>query len=318
MQSDITTKHFKKEEGVTLMELTTIDTINYNAMAKAMGMAVESASSNKKQASTLARLRISHSAIMGEAEVNGKVKNVEVVEGGTYKLEIPDGPTYYAQSAVIRPFLQRFMYKKFVMGTNGNPNRYVKTVMADNLNIDLKDNDGGFNCGKPAGWIEDYKSLPDATKELIKSIKRVRVVLGVVDLINATDASGNPVEIANTPFIWEVENRDAFKTIGAIFTKLSKMKRLPVQHKVTLNTEEQKLPNGNSFYLPITSLDVTTTTEITQADQDMFLDFMTWVENYNTYIINAYADKAISKQDAELDDVGNLDDIVDIEIEEVA
>jgi hypothetical protein len=297
------------------MELTTIDTNNYSAMAKAMGMAVESANT-KKQSSTLARLRISHSAIMGEAEVNGKMKNVEVVEGGTYKLEIPDGPTYYAQSAIIRPFLQRFMYKKFVMGTNGNPNRYVKTVMADSLNIDLKDNDGGFNCGKPAGWIEDYKSLPDATKELIKSIKRVRVILGTVDLVNATDATGNPVEISSTPFIWEVENRDAFKTMGSIFTKLAKMKRLPLQHSVTLNTEEQKLPNGNSFYLPITSLDLTNTIDISQADQDMFLDYMTWVENYNTYIIDAYASKAISKQDEELDNLDNLDGIVDIEIEE--
>jgi len=297
------------------MELTTIDTNNYSAMAKAMGMAVESANT-KKQSSTLARLRISHSAIMGEAEVNGKMKNVEVVEGGTYKLEIPDGPTYYAQSAIIRPFLQRFMYKKFVMGTNGNPNRYVKTVMADSLNIDLKDNDGGFNCGKPAGWIEDYKSLPDATKELIKSIKRVRVILGTVDLVNATDATGNPVEISSTPFIWEVENRDAFKTMGSIFTKLAKMKRLPLQHSVTLNTEEQKLPNGNSFYLPITSLDLTNTIDISQADQDMFLDYMTWVENYNTYIIDAYTNKAISKQDEELDNLDNLDGIVDIEIEE--
>ena len=71
--------------------------------------------------------------------------------------------------------------------------------MADNLNIDLKDNDGGFNCGKPSGWIEDYKSLPDATKELIRSIKRVRVVLGTVELINPVDASGNSVELEATP-----------------------------------------------------------------------------------------------------------------------
>jgi len=297
------------------MELTTINTDNYSAMAKAMGMAVEGAST-KKQASTLARLRISHSPIMGEEEINGKIKNVEVVEGGTYKLEIPDGPTYYAESAIIRPFLQRFMYKKFIKGSGTTPNRYVKTVMADNLNIDLKDNDGGFNCGKPAGWIKDYNSLPDATKELIKSIKRVRVVLGTVDLVNATDSSGKATTVASTPFIWEIENRDAFKTVGTVFTKLAKMKRLPVQHNVTLNTEEQKLPNGNSFYLPVTSLDVTNTLEISQADQDMFLDFMTWVENYNEYIISAYSEKAASKADAELDDIGGLDDILDIELDE--
>ena len=297
------------------MELTTINTDNYSAMAKAMGMAVEGVST-KKQASTLARLRISHSPIMGEEEINGKIKNVEVVEGGTYKLEIPDGPTYYAESAIIRPFLQRFMYKKFIKGSGTTPNRYVKTVMADNLNIDLKDNDGGFNCGKPAGWIKDYNSLPDATKELIKSIKRVRVVLGTVDLVNATDSSGKATTVASTPFIWEIENRDAFKTVGTVFTKLAKMKRLPVQHNVTLNTEEQKLPNGNSFYLPVTSLDVTNTLEISQADQDMFLDFMTWVENYNEYIISAYSEKAASRADAELDDIGGLDDILDIELDE--
>ena len=52
-----------------------------------------------------------------------------------------------------------------------------KTVMADTINMDLKDNDGGFNCGKPAGYIEDFQCLPKNTKELIRQIKRVRVVL---------------------------------------------------------------------------------------------------------------------------------------------
>jgi len=207
------------------------------------------------------------------------------------------------------------MYKKFTMGSGGKPNRYVKTVMADTLNMDLKDNDGGFNCGKPSGWIEDFKSLPDATKELIRSIKRVRVVLGTVELINPKDADGKPVELEATPFIWEVENRDAFKTIGGVFTQLAKMKRLPVQHNVTLNTEERKLPNGNSFYLPNTSLDVTNTVELTQDDQEKFADFMSWVTNYNEYIINSYAEKASSKNDMDLDEV-DIDGVVDVEFEE--
>ena len=289
-----------------MTELTTIDTNNYAEMAKAMGMANE-AVAQKKQGMFLARLRINHSPILGSEAIK--------VKAGTYKLEIPDGPTYYAESAIVRPFLQRFMYKKLIMGTPGNPNRYVKTVMADTLNMDLKDNDGGFNCGKPAGWIEDFKALPEATKELIKSIKRVRVVLGNVELINPKDAEGNPVELDTTSFIWEVENRDAFKTIGGVFTKLAKMKRLPVQHNVTLNTEERKLPNGNSFYLPLASLDVTNTVDLSQDDQEKFADFMSWVQNYNEYIINAYAEKSTSRNDKDLDDL-NIDDIVDIEMEE--
>ena len=287
-------------------DIVTIDTSNYAEMAKAMGLANEAPAQNK-QGMFLARLRINHTPILGSDTIK--------VKGGTYKLEIPDGPTYYAESAVMRPFLQRFMYKKFIMGSGGKPNRYVKTVMADTLNMDLKDNDGGFNCGKPSGWIEDFKSLPDATKELIRSIKRVRVVLGTVELVNPKDADGKPVELEATPFIWEVENRDAFKTIGGVFTQLAKMKRLPVQHNVTLNTEERKLPNGSSFYLPNTSLDVTNSVELTQDDQEKFADFMSWVTNYNEYIINTYAEKASSKNDLDLDEV-DIDGVVDVEFEE--
>jgi len=286
-----------------MTELTTIDTNNYAEMAKAIGMANEAATT-KKQGMFLARLRINHSAILGAESI--------LVKAGTYKLEIPDGPTYYAESAIVRPFMQRFMYKKFVMGSAGKPNRYVKTVMADTLNMDLKDNDGGYNCGKPAGWIEDYASLPEATKELIKSIKRVRVVLGNVELINPKDVNGNPVELESTPFIWEVENRDAFKTVGGVFTKLAKMKRLPVQHTVDLTTEERKLPNGNSFYLPLTGMDTTKTVELQQKDQDLFADFMSWVQNYNEYIINAYAEKAGDSDGDELDEL-DINDIIDVE-----
>ena len=122
-------------------QVATINTSNFNAMAEAMGMSVDSGK-QKSQASTLARLRINHSAIMGEDTINGKKVKMEVVAGGTYKLEIPDGPTYYATTATIRPYLQRFMYKRFIKGSDSTPNRYVKTLMANDLNSDLKDNDG--------------------------------------------------------------------------------------------------------------------------------------------------------------------------------
>jgi len=294
------------------MELTTIDTNNYAVMAKAMGIAGEA--STQKSSSNLARLRINHSPIMGEAEVNGKKVNMEVINGGTYKLEIPDGPTYYANSVKIRPYLQRFMHKRFVMGSDKSPNRYVKTVMSDNLNMDLKDNDGGFNCGKPAGYIKDFNALPDKQKDLIKQIKRVRVVLGEVELVNPVNAKGEEVTVEPTAFIWEVDNRDAFKTVGEPFNKLSKMQRLPIQHIITANTEERKLPNGNSFFLPVVSLDLSKTIDIAENEHKMFADFMAWVENYNTYIFNAWEEKANSRM--EEDDIDVVDSFVDVEVEE--
>ena len=206
---------------------------NFTDMAKLMGMSADTEQAPK--VSTLARLRISHTPIMGESEVNGKKVKMEVVEGGTYKLEIPDGPTYYASSVKIRAFLQRFMYKRFVMGGANSPNRFVKSLMTDDAKMesDLKDNDGGFNCGKPAGYIQDFKALPEKMQDLIKQIKRVRVVLGSVELVDPRNEKGEPVELEATPFIWEIDNRDAFKLVGDVFVKLAKMERLPPMHSFT-------------------------------------------------------------------------------------
>ena len=63
-----------------------------------------------KKSNNLNRLRIWHSPVMGQAQVNGKTKNVEVVEGGCYRMEILDGDSssfYYAKTAKLRPFMQR-------------------------------------------------------------------------------------------------------------------------------------------------------------------------------------------------------------------
>ena len=139
-------------------------------------------------------------------------------------------------------------------------------------------------------------------------------MLGTVEMLNPTDDKGNPVEVDITPFIWEVDNRDAFKEIGSSFEKLAKMQRLPVQHVITANTEERKIPTGASFYVPIASLDVSKTIELTQEDQVLFGDFMAWIDNYNNYIVNAWAEKANSKM--EDDEVAVLDDLVDIEVED--
>ena len=293
-------------------EITTIDPNNYAVMAKAMGIANEG--KGKSKSSSLARLRINHSPVMGTAEVNGKNVNVEVIEGGTYKLEIPDGPTYYATSIKVRPFVQRYMYKRFVMGAANSPNRYIKTIMHDDLNVDLKDNDGGFNCGKPAGYIQDFKALPEKTQDLIKQIKRVRVVLGTVEMTNPMNEKGESVELGATPFIWEIDNRDAFKVVGDIFVSLAKMSRLPVMHNFVANTAERKMPDGNSFFVPVVSLNIHDVIDVTPDDNNMFTDFLAWVDNYNSYISNAWAENANAKM--EDGDAEVLDDLVDIEIDE--
>ena len=298
-----------------MTELTTIDQNNFAAMAKVMGIANENGGRSKS--SSLARLRINHTPVMGTAEVNGKNVNMEVIEGGTYKLEIPDGPTYYASSVNIRAFLQRFTYKRFVMGGANSPNRFIKSLMTEDAKMksDLKDTDGGFNCGKPAGYIQDFKSLPEKMQELIKQIKRVRAVFGTVDLINPVNEKGESVELDTTAFIWEIDNRDAYKLVGDVFVKFAKMGRLPPMHIITANTNERKMPNGNSYFVPVVSLDLTNTIDSNnQEDNNMLADFMSWIDNYNNYVRNSWAENVHSK--LEEGDAEVLDDIVDIEVEE--
>ena len=87
-----------------------------------------------------------------------------------------------------------------------------------------------------------------------------------------------------------------------------------MQHIITANTQERKLPNGNAFYLPVVSLDVSKTINITDKDHAMFADFMSWIDNYNSYIADAWAKKAKANMDE--DDVDVVDSLVDIEIEE--
>ena len=293
-------------------EISTLDTSNYEAMAKAMGMS-SMAVPTKEKTNSLARLRIHHTPLMGQEEVKGKMTNVEVVSGGVYKLEIPDGETYYAESIAMRPFLQRFMYKRFIKGTDSTPNRFVKTVMSDNLNMDLKDNDGKFNCGKPAGYIADFKALPEKMQDLIRQIKRTRVVFGTVDMVTPVNANGDSVDIDSTPFIWEVENRDAFKTMGDVFAKLSKMQRLPVQHYVTATTERRELPNGSAFYLPNAELNLSETLDIDNDTQENLASFLAWVANYNEYIAGAWNENMQKHQSV---DVETVEEFIDINAEE--
>tara|TARA_R110000823_G_scaffold255912_2_gene377892 strand:+ start:41 stop:790 length:750 start_codon:yes stop_codon:yes gene_type:complete len=247
---------------------------------------------------------------MGQVEVKGKMKNMEVVPAGMYRLQLPDETFVYAESVDLRVFVQRFMYKRY----DSNNNMYIKSLMADDLNNDLKDNIGGLNCGKPAGYIKDFQALPDDVKTLIKQIKRVRVVLGEVRLVDPVDQDGNEVEVAVQPFIWEIDNRDAFKTMGEPFTQLAKQRRLPVQHWINCGAEERSIPTGAKFYVPTAKLDLTVNIDLVEEDQTKFSDFMEWINNYNQYIVDAWNEKRTEKLSKENEDL--VEQFIEIEPDE--
>ena len=306
-----------------MTELVTINTDNYATMAKAMGIATGNSSTVKK-ANNLNRLRIWHSPVMGKAEVNGKTKNVEVVDGGTYRLEVLENDTstyYYAKTATVRPYMQRYMYRRYIANTNakdGEPKGvFHRTIMSDSLSVDLKDNQGTFNCGKPTGFVEDFKSLPTDMQDLIRQIKRVRVVFGTIKLDNSLDDKGKEVVIDEMPFIWEIDNKDAYKMLGEQFSTYGKKQRLPLQHNMFLKeTKENPLPNGSSFYTPTVSLDLSKVLDIKEEDHKIFSDFVDWIKNYNDYIYKEWSDKNLAKQEQMSDDdIDTVDQFIDVEMD---
>jgi hypothetical protein len=238
-----------------------------------------------------------------------------VVAAGSYVLDRPNQDPVYGTDVTIRLFNQRFMYKKYIQGSGEVKSKYVKTIMSKDLNGDLRDNDGGFNCGKPSGWIEDYAALPAETKTLLKSIKRVRVLFGEITMKDPVNAKGETLApIEAVPFIWEVDNRDAFKTLGAPIAQMAKQNRILPQHNIKLGSEEQSLPTGASYFLPTAVLDLSATVELTDKDQVLFADFNAWVDNYNEYIVKEF-NKLSKPEAATQDEVDLAAEFVDVEVE---
>ena len=309
-----------------MSELTTINTGNYAAMAKMMGI-VDDGKSNKKT-NTLNRLRIWHQPVMGQAEVNGRLTNVETIEGGMFRLEIIDGDTSqfaYSKTITMRPFMQRFMYRRYIANKNPKPNEpkgsFHRTIMSDTLNIDLKDNTGRFNCGKPSGYIEDFKALPTDMQDLIRQIKRVRVVFGVVTLDNPVDANGNQMTEVSTPFIWEIDNKDAYKPVGDQFRVFARQERLPLMHNILFfENVKNDLPNGSSFFTPKCKADTSVTHEIKPEDEELLVSFLEWVKNFNDYICKEWDEKATQRQEESVnaiseDEAELVEDFIEIESE---
>jgi hypothetical protein len=287
-------------------------------MAKIMGVADDDDSSESKT-STLARVKIIHAPIMGMKTIDGEETETVVVKGGSYSIQMPDDKIVYGSKLTMRPFMQRYMYKKYVQGTDAdNPGYFVKTIMADSLNQDLKDTHGGYNCGKPAGYIKDFKALSEDMQKLIRTIKRVRVIFGLATLTNPVDESGKKISNfdTNIPVIFEVDNRTSFKTSGEPFTSLAKRKHLTIQHLIDFSTEVQELQTGGKYYTVIAKLR-SESIDVNKEDAEMLQSFLDWITNYNNYVTTSFDEKRgnhVSEEEAEIIDqiVGN--DLPEIEV----
>ena len=277
-------------------QVATISTDNYDVMANVMGMGKQSSTNSSL---SIPRMKIIHKPIMDMVETKGKKRQMEVVPAGTFAITGNDGEVNYCEGVKFRPFLQRFRYTRWVPYTTldqyGKKGKFIRSVFVtqDNFNnSDHMDDDGSFNCGRPSGYIKDWKALPESTRRLISSVKRVRALFGIASSDETTNEKG---ETLNTPIeapvIWEIGNKDAFKGMGEAIGKYFSSKRLLPEHEITITTKGAPMANGNMLYSPIPVVDLSTKIDINETDQETFGNFISWVEAQNTYIVNKYKEK---------------------------
>ena len=265
------------------------------SLAEAIGV---STSGGETKSASLARMNLTHNAIMGTMDVGGKSIKTEVVPAGAYKLTLGDDNEVYTVNPSVRIFAVRQQWSKW----DSEANAMLKTVMSTDLKGDLKDNMGGFNLGRPSGYIEDWDAVPQKTKDLIRSIKRKKVVFGMLTASDVTDAEGNAVDAITEPmpFVYEV-SPSSIKALDQAMSSLTRKNILAIQYTFTLGAEEGTLPNGNTY--AIMTLGAGDKVDITQDDQVKQKDFMDYIEYQNSYILNQWDEKhkeGISGEDADV------------------
>lgn len=271
------------------------------SMAALMGVSAE----NKQSASSLTRINVVSTALKGEMELAGKKIKTDVVPVGAYKITQGDD-VFYSEQISIRVFAQRQQWQRW----NASTNEMEKSVMTTSLNGDLQDSVGGFNLGRPSGYVEDWNALPEATKDLMRTVKRVKIFMGLLTVKAPIDERGEPIskEYVDLPFVMDVKNRDSLKNLDGALKTVQRANLLPIMSTLELAGQEGSIPTGATFgYITAKAGDKV---ELSEADNQTLKDFLSFIEYGNGKILDLYnerSDKGMSAADAEL--VGSIVDV---------
>lgn len=267
------------------------------SLAEAMGF---SSGGGASRQSTVARINQVHAPITVTDEEGDEHIKVPV---GAYKITMPDGDVVYSKSIAIRIFSQRQQWQRW----NSDTEEMEKSLMAANLNMDLRDSAGGFNLGRPSGYIEDWNALPDDTKKIIRSVKRVKIYMGMLRVGKAMNELGEEVKGYGDeyPFVMDVKNSESMKAIDGIVNQIMSKKLTPIEHLIVLGNAKRSLPTGAKYAVIVPALGEVVSFK--DGDSEILENFLSFISAQNDYIQSKYEekqDKSLSAEDAEL--VANL------------
>jgi hypothetical protein len=238
-----------------------------------------------------------------------EVEDGKVVQTPVFKIT-SDDDSYLARSVEVRLFAERQKWQQW----DSENKTMQKSVLSNSLNIDLKDTLGTFNLGRPSGYIKDFQALPKDQQDLIRSVNRVKVMMGMVKVVDPFyEGGGTPSNVDEEfAFVMDVKNRDSLKFIDGTVGKLIKKKISPAEHRITLLGETRTLPNGNPYM--VTNASLGEFVGLSDGDNEILQNFLDYVESSNEYVTSKWSEEnveTISSQDQDI--VTNIVDVEDFD-----
>tara|TARA_R100001377_G_scaffold4947_1_gene2825 strand:+ start:41 stop:907 length:867 start_codon:yes stop_codon:yes gene_type:complete len=282
--------------------------LSVDGMSLSEAMGISTGGGGASSQSTLARVNQVHSALTVTDSEGDDIIKVPV---GAYKVTLPDGEVVFSKTLSTRIFSQRHQWQRWDSDTK----TMHKTLLASNLNADLKDTTGKFNLGRPSGYIKDFQSLPEEMKTIIRGVKRVRVLLGVLTLDKPTDDMGNAISglEAEIPFVMDVKNTESMKAIDASINQIVNKKLTPVEHTLKLGSAKRDLPSGGKYAIIVPALGEQVAYGV--GDSQILQDFIDWIGGTNRWIDgkhNEAATGSLSAADAKI--VGSIVEVREFDI----
>ena len=277
------------------------------SMAELMGVSM----SGGESAPSIARIGMLHSPIMGEIEVGGKMIKTEVVSVGSFIMTKGEEKVY-SNGVNVRIFAQRQQWQRW----NDETGEMEKSVQANTLSGDLKDSIGGLNLGRPSGYIEDWNSVPEDTKAIIRSVKKVNIYYGTITLVEPMNEKGEALPIenyVNIPFVMDIKNRESIKSINGVLTSLQRKNMLPIMSTVFLDGVEGTIASGAKFgYIKAQTGEPV---DLAEGDNEMLKDFIDLIEYSNGKILDLHHERAKGGVDGDESLVKDIldNDFVDVD-----
>jgi hypothetical protein len=271
------------------------------SMLEAMGMANLTGGSGLY----VPRVSLLQEAIMGTMEVNGKQIKTEVVPAGAFRINPDKDTPIYAENVKMRIFTIRQQFSRY----DAENNRTYKSVQAQDLRGDLKDELGGFNLGKPSGYVKDYNSL---TKEQ-QAVRNAKIYYGVVTLVDPVDDKGEALEGYDEPmpFVMDVTSAFSRRAMDDALKAILRKNVLPINYELDVtHTSELNKAGKEIRFVQITGGNAV---DADPRDQETFEMFQDRIEGINKYVLSKWDEANSNDPQMSDEDIDLVNAFVDVE-----